>query len=215
MPPGFTLVELMISVAASVAVLGALFYASMSIQKMLHGSETYAVSYSDQRRIIDYLGRDLRRALTVDATDTDGVRRPLAQGTVTIADRATVIVTLPGFYQSDVPADGNFDQALTVVPGDQRPEYGTDGAGPAPTVEIVFRKVFVAGEGSTCFVRQEAADLQVVVRQADNLYVQASLSTDGHTGLVNAWFRAPFTSKPLVSTYDAFMLRNTPTLPTP
>jgi hypothetical protein len=204
-----TLVEVMISLAASTMILGALFVSAFSIQKVLHGSETYSVSYGDQKRLSDYLGRDLRRAIEVDFTDSDGNRRPLGLETVSVQDRATLILTLPDYYQSDDPTNPNYTAPQPVTTNTGRIDYGSAG-----TVEVTFRKIFVGSEGSTCYVRQEAANEQVIVGSADNLTLQISLSPDGCTGLVKSWFRAPYsTIGPLVSTSEQFMLRNPIPLP--
>jgi hypothetical protein len=199
----------MISLAASSVILGALFVSATAIQKVLHGSEVYAVSYGDERRISDYLGRDLRRALAIEFTDASGDRRPLGLETVTVADRSTLILTLPGYYTSDDPADPGYTTPQPVAIDDGRVDYGTAG-----TVEITYRKIYVGAQQSVCFVRQEAANEQPIVSSADNLTLQVSLSPDGSSGLVKAWFRAPYsTVGPLVSTADEFMLRNPVPLP--
>ena len=207
---GVTLVEVMISMGATMVILGALFLSSLSLQKTLHGSEVYAGSYSDQRRLIDYLGRDLRRAVGVSATDENGQRYQVAADPVTINERATLIVALPGYYQSDAPGDSRYDQPLAPVPSGASVDYGS-ASGPAPMVEVSYRKVFTGSEKSVCFVRQEAGTAEVVVRQAESLYAQVTIAADGRSGAIKAWFRAPYSGAgPLVTTFDEFMLRNTP-----
>lgn len=199
----------MISLAASSMILGALFVSAFSIQKVLHGSETYAVTYGDQKRLSDYLGRDLRRALEIDFTDASGSRRPLGLETVTVADKSTLILTLPAYYLSDDPTSPNYTATQPVTTESGRVDYGS-----AATVEVTYRKIFVGAERSTCYVRQEADNEQPIVSSADNLTLQVSLSPDGCTGLVKAWFRAPYsTIGPLVSTSEEFMLRNPIPLP--
>src|SRR4051794_531868 len=89
---GLSLVEMMISVAISVIVLGTLLISSLLIQKSIHGSEVYASTYSDQRRMIDYLGRDLRRAYAISATDASGA--PCAAGTDPIEIDGLVTIAL-------------------------------------------------------------------------------------------------------------------------
>ncbi len=205
---GFSLPEMTVSMAASVIILGALLLSSLSIQKSLHGSEVYAGSYSDQRRVIDYLGRDLRRAVGVAATDAAGAPQPLIDRTVDVSERATIVLTLPGYYKSNAPAAGDFDEALPVVVAQNRPTYGTP-SGAAPTVEVTYRKVYISRERCVCFVRREAGTDDVIVRPAEDLFLQVSLGRDGRTGLVKVWFRSAFSGpRPLVSTFDELMLRN-------
>jgi len=193
--------------AASVIIIGGLLLSGITLQKSLHGSEVYAGSYSDQRRVIDYLGRDLRRAIGVSATDADGVAFSLCAQSIEIADRATVVVTIPAYYKSDAPASADYTETLPVIFSYSRTGYGGDTGAAAP-IKIVYRKVFSSSAQSVCFVRQEAETEQIIVRQAENLHVQVTIAADGRTGFIQSWFRAPYTTKPLVSTYDELMLRN-------
>ena len=89
----FTFMEMMISVAASVIVIGALLVSAISLRRALNSSKVYADAYSDQRRVTDYIGRDLRRAVAVAMTDAAGIRTEVTgdAATVLIADRATLI----------------------------------------------------------------------------------------------------------------------------
>src|SRR6476659_9751352 len=64
----FTLAEMMIALAGSIVVLGALLLSSTQLQRALYASERYGMKQSDQRRLVDYLGRDLRRAVGISAT---------------------------------------------------------------------------------------------------------------------------------------------------
>jgi hypothetical protein len=208
---GTSLVEMMISIAVSVIVIGALLTSSMAIQKAIHGSEVFANGYSDQRRVTDYIARDLRRSLAVAATDALGVRCTVGSDAITIADLATLVVSVPGYYKSNDPNNSDFNQALPVIETDERLDYGTPADGFAPPVEVSFRKVFLAAEGCVCFVRQEAGVDEVIVRKAENLFVQVSISADGRTGTVKTWFRGAYSStSPLVCTFDELMLRNAP-----
>ncbi len=203
----FTLVEMIISMAVSVLVIGALLLGSISLQKSLHASETYASSYSDQRRLIDYLARDLRRSIEVTATDSDGLPFDPTAGPLTVADKSALTVTLPGYYQSNSPGSRAYDQPLPVNSAD-RPTYGT-ATSPAPVVSVSFRKVFIAAEGCVCFVRQEANSTQVIVRQADDLFLRLQVARDRQSCTAEVWFRSAFSGiRPLVSTHDKIMLRN-------
>lgn len=204
----FTIAELIISMAASMLIVGALLAGSMGLQRSLHASEIYGTSQSDQRRLIDYVARDLRRAVAFAATDEGGASGMGAGGTASIADRATLVLTLPGYYKSDVPADADFDQPLPVIASNEGVAYGTT-AGPAPGVVVRYRKVFVAEEGCVCFVRQEAETKRIIVRRADDLSLRVTIADDGMSGVIEASFRTPSSGvRPLVSTCDQVMLRN-------
>ena len=206
----FSLVETMVSMGASVIILGGLLMSSLSFQKAVHASEQYAGSYSDQRRLIDYFSRDLRRSVSIAATDSSGVRHPVTGGTVAVADRATLILTLPGYYKSESPQNTGYDDSLEVVGTDERLDYGTTG-GLAPTVEISFRKVFLSSEGCVCFLRKEAPADEIIVRNAENLFAEVTVGKGGRSAVVKAWFRTAYSNRqPLVSTFDEILLRNPP-----
>ena len=208
----FTFMEMMISVAASVIVIGALLLSAMSLRRALNGSKVYADAYSDQRRVTDYIGRDLRRAVAVAMTDSAGIRTEVTgdPATVLVADRSTLILTLPAYYRSNVRADANFETALDVVANEQRLDYGT-AEGLAPPVEVSFRKIFYGKENCFCFVRQEAGTTEVIVRHAENLFVQVSLAAGAQESSIKTWFRSSeLGPAPLVSTYDRLLLRNPP-----
>jgi hypothetical protein len=206
----FTLAEMLISMGASVIILGGLMMGSIALQKSLVGSQRYAESYSDQRRLIDFIARDLRRSVAVAATDGGGIRRDLTSGTVLISGSASLILSLPGYYRSNLKGAADFDQSLDIVGTEERLDYGSSD-GLAPVVEVSFRKDFVAAEGCICFVRKEAGVDEVVVRAADNLFIEVTVSSGAQNASMKAWFRAPYSvAAPLVSTYDRLLLRNPP-----
>jgi type II secretory pathway pseudopilin PulG len=209
---GFTLAEMMVSLGASVIVIGALLLSAVSLRRALNSNRIYAEAYSDQRRLTDYIGRDLRRAVAVAFTDSDGVRTEVAgtPSTVLIADRATLIVTLPAYYRGNARTDANYEAPLEVVADQQRLDYGTP-AGLAPPVEVSFRKIFYGREGCVCFVRQEAGTEEVIVRNAESLFVQVSIAASAQESSIKTWFRSSqLGPAPLVSTYDRLLLRNPP-----
>ena len=206
---GFTIAELMISMAAGMMILGALLAGSMGLQRSMHASELYGSSQSDQRRLIDYVARDLRRAVAIGATDAAGAPVALASGSVGVAERATLLLTLPGYYKSDVPGNGDFDQPLPVIAADDGVSYGTTAAGPAAGVAVSYRKMFLAEEGSVCFIRQEADARHIIVRGAEELALRITIAADGKSAVIEASFRAPLSAaRPLVSTSDQVLLRN-------
>jgi len=209
---GFTMAEMMVSLGASVIVIGALLLSAVSLRRALNSNRIYAEAYSDQRRLTDYIGRDLRRAVAVAFTDSDGVRTEVAgnPATVLIADRATLIVTLPAYYRSNARTDANYEAPLEVVAKEQRLDYGTPD-GLAPPVEVSFRKIFYGREGCVCFVRQEAGAEEVIVRNAESLFVQVSVAASAQESSIKTWFRSSqLGPAPLVSTYDRLLLRNPP-----
>jgi hypothetical protein len=197
----------MVSAAGSVLVIGALIVGSLELHKSLHASEVFASSHADQRRLIDYTARDLRRAIAIARSEAGAVRRAAGE-TLSLTEGVSLVLTLPGYYRSDAPASADFDQPLPVITFPAGVDYGSS-AGPAPGIVVSFRKIFVAAEGCVCFVRQEADASQVIVRRAEDLDLQITVAADGKSCALVASFQSTYSrARPQVSTYDEIMLRN-------
>ena len=204
---GFTLTEMIVSLAASVILIAGLLLGAAGLQRTLHDNETFAVSYADQRRVIDVVSRDLRRAIGL-SIDSGGVSSPFTSGLVAVGDGTALVFSLPAYYQSNVPADPTFDKPLVAVTTGSRLSYG-DAGGVKPEVPVRFSKEFVAAANCVCFVRTEAGHSEIVVRDAAELFLQVTMAADGKSCVVEAWFRSQARGvKPVVSTYDRIMLRN-------
>lgn len=192
----------------SIMIIAALTLSAIQLQKSLYASETFASSYSDQRRLVDYIARDIRRSIGIAVTDPAGTPTPLTAGTVSIENGAALRLTLPGYYKSHVPANPDFDKPFPVITASGRVEYGTN-TGPAPTVPVTFRKELRAEEGSVCFVRQEAQATEVIVRRAEDLELQVTIAPDGKSCSLAVSFDGSYSrAHPKVLTYDKVLLRN-------
>lgn len=205
----FTLAELMVSLAASAIVVGAMVTSAFSLRRGLHSNEVYAGAYADQRRLTDYIGRDLRRAIAISYTNEAGVTQAMGGEpiTVTIADRASLVLTLPAYYRSTIRTE---DAPLEVVTDGDHVDYGSS-AGAAAPVEVRFRKVFSGNQGCVCFVRMEAGQEEIVVRNADNLAAQVTVAADAQSAKIQTWFHSTeLGPHPLVTTFDHPLLRNAP-----
>jgi hypothetical protein len=206
----FTLAELLIGMVGSSIVIGALLFSSVQLQKSLHASESYAASQADQRRLLDSLSRDVRRAIGIASTTTMGGAggAPLAGESVKIENSTSLVLTQPGYYQSDAPEDRNYDQVLPVVAADNFVDYGTK-EGHAPGVRVIFRKQYIEEEKCVCFIRLEAEAQSIIVRQAENLHLQVGVAPDGRTCHVEVTFVSPrYRSETLISMRDQILLRN-------
>lgn len=208
---GFTLAEAMVAMAGTVIIVAALMLGAIGVQKSLRASELYAASQADQRRLLDYLSRDMRRAVgiakTANLSGTGAVK--MGAEPLTVEGSTALVLKLPGYYQNDSPGAPLYDQPFAVTTVGERVDYGTTEV-VAPTVTVTFRKEFVETEKSFCFVRQEAGDWKVIVRKADNLHLRLALAPDGRTANIEVWFESPFTIGigPAIATYDQIMLRN-------
>src|SRR5215467_1275785 len=61
---GFTLVEMMVAVAAGSLMLGAVLTAGVALQRSFAAVEGYSIAEGDQLRVLDYIAMDCRRALS-------------------------------------------------------------------------------------------------------------------------------------------------------
>lgn len=204
----FTIAELMIAMGFSIVIIAALTLSAIQLQKSLYASETFASSYADQRRLIDYLARDLRRSISVAVKNPAGIETPLTAQTVDIADGTSLILRLPGYYKSNVPGNAEFDKALPVFNSPEGVNYGTTSA-PAAAVTVSFRKEMRPEENSVCFVREEAGNTEVIVRRAEDLNLRATMSREGKSCTLAVSFTGSYSrAKPKVFTYDEVFLRN-------
>jgi prepilin-type N-terminal cleavage/methylation domain-containing protein len=78
---GFSLVEIMVTLAISSVALGAILTSSISLQKSFNAIDAYFGTHMQQIRIVDYLSRDVKRGLVV----------------TTSADLQTVTVSVPNY----------------------------------------------------------------------------------------------------------------------
>jgi len=210
----FTLAEMMVGLAGSVIVIGALLFGSIGLQKSLHASELYAAYQADQRRILDYVSRDLRRSIDIaSATTMSGsAATRLATGSIIVEDQTALVLTLPGFYRNNEPGANDYDQPLPVMADGERVDYGT-ATGLAPGVTVIFRREYLASEKCICIVRQEANAKLIIARHAENIYLEITVAPDGASCVVQVSFQSPYSGvAPLVTTYDSVMLRNSQAL---
>jgi type II secretory pathway pseudopilin PulG len=113
---GWTLAELMVAMAISSLLCGALIAGSLSLQKSFVASRHHILAQAEQMRLMDYMNLDLRRALSVS----------------TGSGRLTV--TIPDYYDSfGQPRDPEVKGGLAVYgPSPKTITYYKDG-------EVIYR----------------------------------------------------------------------------
>jgi hypothetical protein len=182
----------------------------MQLQRSLHSSEIYAIKQAEQRRLLDSLGRDLRRSIGVATTTTIGGSGgiPLTGAAATIENGTSLVLTVPGYYQSNTPGDAAYDQPLPVVEANNYVDYGS-GNQHAPGVPIIFRRVYVDSEACVCFVRIEADVQSIVVEDAENMHLTVSMAADGQSAIAEVTYLAPRVgSQTQIAMHDQILLRN-------
>lgn len=206
----FTLAEALIGMVANSVVLGALLLSCIELQKSLHASERYASYQCDQRRLLDCLSRDMRRSIgigTSTAMNGSGATR-LSGTSATIEGQTSLVLTLPGYYQSNVPTDATYDKPLGIVAADNYVDYGSGGQH-SPGVPVIFRKDYIQDQGCVCFVRIEGDAQSILVKDADNLHLTVTMDPDGRSGMVEVTFVSPrHGSETRITVRDQMLLRN-------
>jgi len=204
----FTLAELLVSLAASVFVIGGLLSAVISLQRTLVRNERNVAVREDQRRVLDYLAREMRRATMIATKDGSGLPIGVNGQTIHLSNDTPLIFTLPGYYRSNDPATREFDQPAEVLTNASAITYG-DASGPAPQVIVWLSKAYVAEEGCTCFVRKEGAFTRVIARHADSLHVHVHFSADGRVCDIASSARGLAEDHvSVLASFDQVLLRN-------
>src|SRR5437016_10390042 len=93
---GFTLAEIWTAMAIAVVIFAAIMTASLAMQKTFNAVDNYFATHIQQIRIIDYLNRDVKRALIV----------------TTSADQQTVTLTIPKYVVQSNDQDGQSNPSL-------------------------------------------------------------------------------------------------------
>ena len=108
---GFTLVEIMVTLAISSVGLGAVLTSSTSLQKSFNAIDAYFGTHMQQIRIVDYLSRDVKRGLIV----------------TTSADLQTVTVTVPNYIIQAGDPEAVANPALVGMPRTPTVSYTPSG----------------------------------------------------------------------------------------
>ena len=93
---GFTLAEMMTAMAVMIVIFAAIITSSLAMQKSFNAVDHYFATHIQQVRIIDYLNRDVKRALIV----------------TTSADQQTVTLTIPKYIVQSTDQDGQSNPSL-------------------------------------------------------------------------------------------------------
>jgi prepilin-type N-terminal cleavage/methylation domain len=100
----FTLGELMVAIGISSLLMGALLSSSVALRKSFAAADDFFSTHVQQIRIIDYLGRDVKRSTVV----------------TTSVDRQTVTCAMPNYIQSSVRKN----PIILVTSNGPRVDYG-------------------------------------------------------------------------------------------
>jgi type II secretory pathway component PulJ len=113
----FTLAEMMVSVAVATTVFTAVMYAGSFISRSAIAADDYSYQTNQQLRVVDFIGRDLRRAISVTIPgggQTLTVTIPDTYGTYDSEGNPTSATVDPTIVNG-APVYGNAAQPITVT----------------------------------------------------------------------------------------------------
>ena len=95
--------ELLVSAASAVVILGTLLSGAVAVRKSFSATERYVTGINNQSRLMDYVARDLRHAERV-GTLVGGVNTPLKNHTgFSVTETNVLTINVPDFYGSNTP----------------------------------------------------------------------------------------------------------------
>ncbi len=145
---GFTLAEILTAMAIAVVIFAAILTASLAMQKTFNAVDNYFATHIQQIRIIDYLNRDVKRALIV----------------TTSADQQTVTLTIPKYIIQSGDAEAVSNPSLV-------------GAMRSPTISTTTSGVQV-NYGTTTSTVVYSINGASILRTEDGVVTTVASSTD-------------------------------------
>jgi prepilin-type N-terminal cleavage/methylation domain-containing protein len=145
---GFTLAEIMTAMAIAVVIFAAIITASLAMQKIFNAVDNYFATHIQQIRIIDYLNRDVKRALIV----------------TTSPDQQTVTLTIPKYIIQSGDAEAVSNPSLV-------------GAMRTPTIST-STSGFQVNYGTTTSTVVYAINGASILRTEDGVVTTIASSTD-------------------------------------
>jgi prepilin-type N-terminal cleavage/methylation domain-containing protein len=145
---GFTLAEILTAMAIAVVIFAAIITAMLAMQKTFNAVDNYFATHIQQIRIIDYLNRDVKRALIV----------------TTSADQQTVTLTIPKYIIQSGDAEAVSNPSLV-------------GAMRSPTISTTTSGVQV-NYGTTTSTVVYSINGASILRTEDGVVTTVASSTD-------------------------------------
>ncbi len=152
---GFTLVETMVSVAAATVLLAATFTGSIALQKSFRAADDYFATHMQQIRIVDYLDRDVKRALSASVS----------------VDAQSVTVTLPNYIIQAGDSEALVDPSLIGTP--RTPTVTRTSSGPQVNYAATTSTVTYSVTGLS-IVRIENGAVTTIASSTDRLLPQST-----------------------------------------
>jgi prepilin-type N-terminal cleavage/methylation domain-containing protein len=158
---GFTLAEILTAMAIAVVIFAAILTASLAMQKTFNAVDNYFATHIQQIRIIDYLNRDVKRALIV----------------TTSANQQTVTLTIPKYIIQSGDAEAVSNPSL--VGAMRTPTISTGASGSQVNYGTTTSTVVYSINGAS-ILRTEDGVVTTVASSTDSL-----VPKDSDTELTN------------------------------
>jgi len=152
---GFTVTEMMVSVAISSVMMAATLTASVGLQKSFNAVDNYFATHMQQVRIIDYLNRDVKRGLVV----------------TTSTDRQSVSITVPKYLIEAGDPEAIANPALIGTP--RTPTITYSATGPQVDYGSSTGSIVYAVNG-TAIQRTENGVVTTIASSTDQLVPQTT-----------------------------------------
>lgn len=190
---GWTLTEVLVATSISTMLSAGLITAVISLQKSFLSSRHHIVSQSQQMRVLDSMGLDLRRALSVTRYDTE------------------LVLTIPDYYEWKLVHGVWQEMARNPAISTGKAVYG-----PAPKTIRYYKA------GSVIY-RQAAGASSALAKDVKDFYMNFDDENKGQSLTVTLTFEPKYRLSGLgtsaqrasTTTHTSILLRNRPTLPTP
>jgi hypothetical protein len=156
-----TLPEVLVASTILTLVMAALVVGIMTLQRTFRASQHHAKSQVEQARLLDYVARDLRRALTVSVDTFDGASR--------------IRVTIPDYYDEKGTPDNTADDE----PKPARIVGRTIEYGDAPIAVTYYKSgstIFRNYRGRTTPIVTDVNDFNLLFTDAGKQTVQIGVS---------------------------------------
>ena len=165
---GFTLSETMVALGLSTVLLAITITCCMALQRSLNAVDSFFAAHVQQIRIIDYLGRDVKRGLSV----------------ITSSDLKTVTITIPKYIIEAGDPEAVANPALIGTP--RTPTIGIGSNGPQVNYGSSTSTVAYAMQGKTV-VRTQDSVVTNVVSSADQILPQTTNVQLANTEFSKMW----------------------------
>lgn len=223
----FSLAEMIIALGSQSIVLAGLVAGTVALEKSFDTTDKYIRGQTAQIRLIDYVAMDLRRAHKISVyTRSSGTYQKFAYGSEpfsTVYDDEFLVITEPGFYQSNDPTSSSYSQQNPLISVSSNGStwgvtYGSSASAVADETVVRYEQYYISDYNSVCFVRREGtqaeidagtAPYKVIADNADNLYLNVTAMSDNKSFLIEAWYETDCNNDTgRITSSDRVMLRN-------